>query len=124
MTEHALDWASAEVSDSRLTVTLGGEIPSGWKASFEATAKLLSGHSQWGAISVSKKRGVISVRDVAEGSEERLRACLEGAVEQANAEHSTEERDGDDDTSTEDANDDGQPGPDVGMTERFRSFAD
>ena len=124
MTEPALDWASAEVSDSRLTVNLDGEIPSGWKASFEATAKLLAGRSQWGAISVSKKRGIISVREVAEGSEERLRACLEGAVEQANADHPAEEPDEDDDMSAEDADDDGHSGPDAEMTERFRSFAD
>ncbi len=94
------------------------------KASFEATATLLAVHSQWGAISVSKKRDTISVRDVAEGSEERLRACLEGAVEQANADHPTEEPDEDDDVSAEDADDDRQPGPDAEMTERFRSFAD
>ena len=124
MTEPVLDWGSAEVSDARLTVGLDGEIPSGWKASFETTATLLAARSQWGAISVSKKRGIISVRDVAEGTEERLRACLEGAVEQANADHPTEEPDEDDDVSAEDADDDGQTGPDAEMTERFRSFAD
>jgi hypothetical protein len=124
MTEPVLDWGSAEVSDSLLRVSLDGEIPSGWKARFETTATLLAGHSQWGAISVSKKRGIISVRDVAEGSEERLRACLEGAVEQANADHPTEEPDEDDDVSTEDAVEDDKPGPDAEMTERFRSFAD
>lgn len=124
MTECALDWASAEVSDSRLTVNLDGEIPSGWKSSFETTAKLLAGHGQWGAISVSKKRGIVSVGDVAEGSEERLQACLEGAVEQANADHTPDEPDEAGDGSAEDADDDRDSGPDAEMTERFRSFAE
>jgi hypothetical protein len=126
MTEPVLDWTTANVKGRELTVDLDGEISSDWKSSFEATAKLLAGHSGWGTISVSKKRKTISVCDVSEGTEERLRACLEGAVEQANADHPTEEPD-------EDEDGDEQPGreveeeadePDAEMTERFRSFGD
>lgn len=47
-----------------------------------------------------------------------------GAVEQANADHPTEEPDEDDDVSAEGDADDEKPGPDAEMTERFRSFAD
>jgi hypothetical protein len=121
-----LDWSTANVEHGELTVDLEGEIPSGWKGSFETTAKLLASNSEWGAVSVSEKGRTVSVSDVTEGVEERLHALLEGAVEQANANHPPSEPDADEDDHEDDGEDDAgdDAGPDSDMTERFRSFGD
>ena len=49
MAEVTLTWSAAEVANARLTVPLEGDIPKGWKRSFEATVRLLGG-GEWGAI--------------------------------------------------------------------------
>jgi hypothetical protein len=109
-----LEWESAEVKDATLIVALEGEMPKGWKESFERTVKLL-GDGDWGAVEL--KKGSVRVSDVAPGSEEKLRHHLEGIVAQANAAHETDD---DQDDDSEEA----PEGPDAEMTERFRGFAD
>jgi|SRR6185312_300198 hypothetical protein len=106
-----LEWASAEVKDATLTVGLEGELPKGWKDSFERTVKLL-GDGDWGDVAL--KKGSVRVSDVTPGSEDKLRHHLEAIVAQANADHE-EHEDGDDDE---------REGPDAEMTDRFRSFAE
>jgi hypothetical protein len=127
MSDVKLNWSTAKVDDSKLTVGLDGEMPSGWKDSFEAVARLLASSADWGEVTLKKKS--VAVADVSEGSEERLRHFLESVVEQANADHQPDDSERDD--SDEDADEDEErdddsddAGPDAEMSERFRSFAD
>jgi hypothetical protein len=118
MEDVRLNWAEAHVEDAKLTVSLEGEMPSGWKKSFENTVRLL-GSGGWDKIEVKKQ--TVRVANVSPGDEDKLRHYLEGVVEQANAAHRADEdraaQSGDDrETSRE--------GPDAEMTERFRGFAD
>jgi hypothetical protein len=115
-----LNWAEAEVKDSKLVVGLEGEIPTGWKQSFETTVKLLGG-GEWGKVQIKKQ--AVQVSKVAPGSEEKLRHFLESVVEQANADHPPKEAEKTDEPDKEKAADDDDDSPDAGMTERFRSFA-
>jgi hypothetical protein len=120
----SLDWSSAKVKDGTLTVDLTGERPKGWKKTFDRTATLL-GRGDWAEVEC--KRGQVRVSGLEPGSEERLRAFLEGVVAQADAEHRPDDEDDDDQDEApdseqqagEDADD-----PDAELTERFRSFAD
>jgi hypothetical protein len=114
-----LNWAEAEVKDSTLVVGLEGEIPTGWKQSFETTVRLL-GAGGWGKVQLKKR--TVQVSKVSAGSEERLRHFLESVVEQANADHPPKEEKADA-PDNEKAADDDAGGPDAEMTERFRSFA-
>lgn len=130
MSDVKLNWSTAKVEDSKLTVDLDGEPPSGWNESFDAVARLLAGSADWGEVKLKGKKSV-RVSDVPEGSEERLRHFLESVVEQANADHRPEESERDEaDESDEDDEDKGgddgrdEAGPDAEMSERFRSFAD
>jgi hypothetical protein len=122
MSQASINWATANVKNAKLTVELQGEMPSGWKSSFETTARLLGGSGGWGAVSLSKKHKTVSVSDVAEGSEERLRHYLESVVEQANAAHPSKEPE--DEQADDDTEDDGDDGADAHMSDHFRSFAD
>ncbi len=115
-----LNWAAAEVVDGKLAVDLVGEVPSGWKRSFEETVRLLGG-GDWGEIRCKKR--TLRVKSVLPGDEEKLRHFLESAVEQANAMHLP------DDAPHPDAgqvpeDSEQEDGPDALMTSRFRSFAD
>lgn len=125
MSEAELNWSTAKVKNAKLKVDLDGELPSGWKDSFNAVARLLGGPADWGEVSLSRKK-TVSVADVSEGSEERLRHFLESVVEQANADHrpddSQRERSDEQDDDEEDEGD--ESGSDAEMSERFRSFAD
>jgi hypothetical protein len=113
MSSVKLGWASAEVENSTLTVALEGDVPKGWKDSFERTVKLL-GDGDWGPVELNKDR--VQVSDVPRGSEEKLRHHLESIVDQANAAHEEDEgRDGDEAE---------REGPDAEMTQRFREFAE
>jgi hypothetical protein len=117
-----LDWSSAEVKKSKLTVALDGEVPKGWRRSFEATVRLLGG-GDWGEIQV--KRDTVRVSDVEPGSEEKLRHHLEAVVQQANADHEPDESEEDeapDAVQSEPGAGDEDDGPDAEMTERFRSL--
>ena len=49
MDEVTLNWSIADVKDAKLTVPLEGDIPKGWRKSFETTVKLL-GSGDWGEI--------------------------------------------------------------------------
>jgi hypothetical protein len=115
-----LNWGEAEVKDSKLAVKLEGEIPTGWKQSFETTVRLLGG-GEWGKVQLKKRS--VQVNKVSAGSEEKLRHFLESVVEQANADHPPKEQQKTDEPEREKAADDDDGGPDAEMTERFRSFA-
>jgi hypothetical protein len=127
MSDVTLNWSTAKVEDSRLTVDLDGELPSGWKDSFDAVARLLASSAEWGEVSLKGKKSV-RVADVSDGSEERLRHFLESVVAQANADHTPDDSDRDEDA--EDDEDEGgdddrdAASPDDEMSERFRSFSD
>jgi hypothetical protein len=127
MSDVTLNWSTAKVEDSKLTVDLDGELPSGWKDSFDAVARLLASSAEWGEVSLKGKKSV-RVADVSDGSEERLRHFLESVVAQANADHTPDEPDRDEDA--EDEEDEGgdddrdAASPDDEMSERFRSFSD
>jgi len=127
MSDVTLNWSTAKVEDSKLTVDLDGELPSGWKDSFDAVARLLASSAEWGEVSLKGKKSV-RVADVSEGSEERLRHFLESVVAQANADHTPDDSDRDEDA--EDDEDEGgdddrdAASPDDEMSERFRSFSD
>ena len=122
MTQVSLDWSAAEVENAKLTVPLEGDIPKGWKRSFERTVRLLGG-GEWGEIQV--KRDKVRVADVEPGSEEKLRHHLEAVVAQANADHEPDEDEEDaapDADASEHGAGDEDEGPDAEMTRRFRSF--
>jgi hypothetical protein len=114
MADVELNWSTAAVKKGRLTVELEGEVPSGWKHSFETTAAMLPG-GDWGEIEV--KKHAVRVSEVTRGSEEKLRHHLESIVEQANAAARASEPQPD---SKEAAHPDS---PDEQMTESFRAFA-
>ncbi len=118
----SLNWATADVKNAKLTVELEGEIPPGWRQSFETTARLLGSSSGWGDVSVGKKGNTVSVSDVIEGSEEKLRHYLESVVEQANSSHPSEEPEVQE--ADEESDDRGDDGADAQMAERFRSFGE
>jgi len=112
MSSVKLEWGSAEVEDARLTVALEGEVPKGWKESFERTVRLL-GDGEWGEIQL--KKGTVQVSNLTPGTEDKLRHHLEAIVAQANAAQEEDRSD----------QDDGKPeGPDAEMTDRFRTFAE
>jgi hypothetical protein len=118
MTSVQLDWSSAEVEDSDLTVALEGSVSKAWKGRFENTVRLL-GHRDWGDIRLRK--GKVRVSDVTPGGEEKLRHHLEAIVVQANAhEQAEEEADSPPDPGAE-THQQQDHGPDAEMTARFRS---
>ena len=127
MSDVTLNWSTAKVEDSKLAVALDGELPSGWKDSFDAVARLLASSADWGEVSLKKQS--VRVADVSEGSEERLRHFLESVVAQANADHTPDDSetddeddaDGDDEGGDDDSDD---ASPDAEMSDRFRSFSD
>jgi hypothetical protein len=116
MSSVKLEWASAEVKDSKLTVALEGDLPKNWKQSFERTAKLL-GDGEWGSVAL--KKSTVEVSDVAPGTEDKLRHHLEALVAQANAAHEQQDEaeDGDGDREK-------REGPDAEMTQHFQAFAE
>jgi len=125
MSDVTLNWSTAKVEDSKLTVDLDCELPSGWKDSFDAVARLLASSAEWGEVSLKGKKSV-RVADVSEGSEERLRHFLESVVAQANADHTPDDSDEDAEDDEDEGGDDDRDaaGPDDEMSERFRSFSD
>ncbi len=117
-----LNWSTAEVKDGKLTVPLDGDVPKGWRKSFETTVKLL-GSGDWGEIQV--KRDQVRVSDVEPGSEDKLRHHLEAVLAQANADHEPDEGEDDEDPDADESEPgagDEDDGPDAEMTQRFRSF--
>jgi hypothetical protein len=121
MTSVKLDWSTAEVEGSALTVALEGGPSKIWKESFETTLRLL-GQGDWGEVRLRKSK--VHVSDVTPGSEEKLRHHLEAIVAQANVHEQAEEDDARsprDDAETDERQD---HGPEAEMTARFRSFAE
>jgi hypothetical protein len=118
MPEVSLDWSAAEVKSSTLTVPLDGDIPKGWKQSFETTVRLL-GSGEWGDVEI--KKNIVRVSDVEPGSEEKLRHHLEAVVVQANADHEPHDEDEDDAAPDGDEPEPGADDEDAEMTRRFRS---
>ena len=124
MSEAKLDWSSAKVKDATLTVDIVGDIPSGWKDSFDTTARLLGRSGDWGEVSLKGKERV-TVADVTPGCGgpaaplpgERRRAvkCRPSAGRRRTRTSATREQD---------ESDDDDAGPDAEMSDRFRSFAD
>jgi hypothetical protein len=124
MPEPTLDWSTAEVKDSTLTVQVDGELPDGWEDTFKATVALLGGGS-WGEIKLEEQKAEVS--GLTPGSEEKLRHFLESVVQQANATHHTgdeeEDEDEEDGEDSEEEDDEGSDS-DKEMAERFRSFGE
>jgi hypothetical protein len=127
MSEPKLDWSSAEVKDSKLTVPVEGELPDGWEDTFHTTVQLLGGGS-WGEIKLEEQKAEVS--GLTPGSEEKLKHFLESVVLQANAsslgDEEEEQDDEDDEEQDEDEEEDSEKDSDADkeMSERFRSFAE
>lgn len=122
MSDVGVSWATAQVDKGNLKVELDGELPRGWKKSFERTARLLGG-GDWGEVRI--KKGNVRIAGVTPGTEEKVRHFLDSAVTQANADHresqsgpSDDEGDEGDEAAAGERND-----PDAEMTARFRAFA-
>jgi hypothetical protein len=126
MPEPTLDWSTAEVKDSKLTVQVEGDLPDGWQDTFNTTVKLLGGGS-WGEIKLEEQKAEVS--DLSPGSEEKLKHFLESVVLQANATHHTDEDEeqgeGEDGEDREDEDGSEQESDsDKEMSKRFQSFAE
>jgi hypothetical protein len=106
-----IDWATAEVTDGKLTVQLSGKPSKGWAERVGAIVDRLQSSGGWN-VAVDEKR--IEVEPVEPGSEADVRHFVEGAVLQANADFAPEESD------DEEQSDGSQE--DVAMTEAFREF--
>jgi hypothetical protein len=127
MAERHIDWSSAEVKGSKLSVAIGGdgENAKQWSARVQSVLKVLDrSGGRWGEIKVAKDK--IEVADLREGSEPELRHLLESAVLQANADLAPDDDEDSEDGSQKDG-DDGEDGEgrsaDAEMTGAFRSFA-
>ena len=121
MTEPAVDWSSASVSGGRLSVTIDGELPSGWKDAFASTVALLD-HGN--SLEIKLKKGELRVGGVTPGEEEKVRHLLDSAVQQANADCISEEEDTEPDAEepADESGADAETDDDAQMTERFQSF--
>jgi hypothetical protein len=127
MPEPTLDWSTAEVKDSKLTVQVDGDLPDGWEDTFNTTVQLLGGGS-WGEIKLEEQKA--EVTGLRPGDEAKLKHFLESVVQQANATHRSDEDEeqgdgGRDDEDEEDGEESEQESDeDKEMSERFRSFAE
>jgi hypothetical protein len=118
-----LDWNAAEVRDGTLTIKVGGEFDDAWKQTFARTLALLASSGTWG--SVGFKKGKVTVEGVQEGSEDKVRFALDGAVQEANAHHAEDDSE-ESDEGEESGDEDDSEGDDTDrrMTERFRDSSD
>jgi hypothetical protein len=113
-----IDWASAEVRASTLTVQLSGGASKAWSQDFEGVLRLLDqGHGGWGKVSLAKK--AIEVADLQPGSESQLRHFLESIVVQVNTELAPVEEQPEEGPAPADP----QEQVDREMTEALRAFA-
>lgn len=109
-----IDWSTAEVRDGELAVQLAGEPTKEWGEHVVAVVERLERHGgRWGDVKIAEDRLIVA--NVVPGSEADLRHFLEGAVQQANADHAPEP--GDDE-------DEGGSDSDREMTEAFRAFGE
>ena len=108
----ALDWGSASVEDSTLTVPVAGEVPKGWSKRLKRVVERLERPgSGWGAVKVTKNQ--LRVDAVSAGSEDDLHHFLESVVLQANT-----------DLADEESADDARSEEDQAMTDAFRAFGE
>jgi hypothetical protein len=115
-----IDWGSAEVEDSTLTVELTGKGSKAWKQRFQSVLALLdTPHSRWGEVHANK--AAIHVPEVQPGAEAELRHFLESIVLQVNSELPQPENP---DHDEEEAQVDEAAQADRQMTAAFRAFAD
>jgi|ERR1700722_2719104 len=125
MSEPRLDWSTARVRDAKLTVDLDGDLPSGWKGTFAAVARLLD-RGEWEDVGVKKHQ--LRVGGVTPGSEEKLRHFLESVIQQTNTDHGVANAASEDADQSDGGEQDGgeadEDSPDAQMTEQFREFAD
>lgn len=115
-----LDWASADVTDGTLVVTLSARPPKKWHDAFERAAALLS-HGDW-RVALNRRSATVRLEPARPGEEERVRQFLEGALLEANhtilAEDALfEDLHGDAEADAREASTDDQ------MTQTFRTFA-
>ena len=122
MDEVTLDWSTAEVKNAKLTVPLEGDIPKGWRRSFETTVKLLGGGD------VGRDSGQEGARSRSATSSRAARTSSatiwRPSSQQANADHEPddgEEDEAPDEDESEPGAGDEDEGPDAEMTRRFRS---
>jgi hypothetical protein len=126
MPEPTLDWSTAEVKDSKLTVQVDGDLPDGWQDTFNTTVKLLGGGA-WGEIKLDEQKAEVS--DLTPGDEEKIKHFLESVVQQANATHHSDEDEergeGDDDGEDQEDEEESEQESDEDkeMADRFQSFA-
>jgi hypothetical protein len=78
-----LDWASAEMSSGRLTLSILGDISADWVQRFTGHLQLDPSPDQWGQIEVTDEH--VTVESVQPGAAENLHRALEHAVSQTNS---------------------------------------
>jgi hypothetical protein len=117
MSDVSIKWSTAQVNKGNLDVELAGELPRGWKKTFERTVRLLGG-GDWGEVRI--KKGSVRIDGVTPGSEEKVRHFLESTVTQANADHRESQSRAPGDEAPAGERDD----PDAELTQRFRDFAE
>jgi hypothetical protein len=115
MADVAIDWASADVTDGRLTVAYTEKVSKDWTERLHAVlARLAPRGSGWGSIEVKKKK--LRVDAVQPGAEADLRHLLDSAFLQTNA--------GTDDDSTDQAATSSRSESDQTLTDTFRGFSE
>jgi hypothetical protein len=117
MSGRQIDWATAEVDGGTLTVGLDGEAPKHWSRRLRVVLALLE-HTGDGWGKITPRKNAVRVAEVREGTEEDLRHLLDGALQQVNADLSS---DGDEESEPHDP--DPEAETDRRLTETFRSFA-
>jgi hypothetical protein len=116
-----LDWSAAQVSEGTLSVKVTGEFDDEWEQTLVRTLALLSSAGTWGTVGF--KKGKVKVDDVQEGSEDNVRFALDGAVQEANANHADDEAD-ESDESSDDGDEPEGDDTDQRMTDRFRDSSE
>jgi len=115
MADIAIDWASADVTDGRLTVAYTEKAPTDWAERLQAVIERLAPRgSGWGAIEVKKKQ--LHIDAVQPGAEADLHHLLDSAFLQANA--------GTDDDDADDAPTSSRSDSDQALTDTFRAFGE
>jgi hypothetical protein len=110
----AIDWASAEVADGRLTVGFTEKPPKDWTERLQAVIEQLAQNGTgWGAVEIAKKK--LHVAAVQPGAEADLRHFLDSALLQANANT---------DNGAEDSAVSSRSDRDQALTDAFRAFSD
>ncbi|HWH10706.1 MAG TPA: hypothetical protein VG165_06230 [Solirubrobacteraceae bacterium] len=113
-----IDWATAEVHDGDLKVSLTAAVSEEWRDRLDAVlARLDHSGTPWGPIRPTKRR--LKVAEVTEGGEAELRHFLEAAVQQTNADLAAPGPD----SADPDAPDAGASPADQRMTDAFRAAA-